>query len=126
MFKRIDHFEIIPENFEQTIKFYTETFGFKIKDRMKVPPGELFREVIFLTLGDTMLEILDYPAKSPIAKNPQVSYRMLAVEVEDMDQAVKYLKEKGIAITWGPVTIGNSKRAEIKDPSGLGIELRQW
>jgi predicted enzyme related to lactoylglutathione lyase len=46
--------------------------------------------------------------------------------VEDMDTAVKYLSSKGVEITWGPVTLGKSKRAEIKDPDGLSIELRQW
>jgi len=31
-----------------------------------------------------------------------------------------------VEITWGPITLGKSKRAEIKDPDGLSIELRQW
>jgi glyoxylase I family protein len=51
---------------------------------------------------------------------------MIALEVEDMDTAVKYLTSKAVEITWGPATLGKSKRAEIKDPDGLSIELRQW
>jgi len=31
-----------------------------------------------------------------------------------------------VAPSWGPVTIGKSIRAEIKDPDGFPIELRQW
>lgn len=46
------------------------------------------------------------------------SYRMIALEVEDMD--------KGIFPSAGPVTLGTSKRAEILDPNGNSIELRQW
>lgn len=51
---------------------------------------------------------------------------MMALEVDDMDKAVEILTDKGVAITWGPVTLADSKRAEIKDPDGLPIELRQW
>ena len=29
MFKRIDHVEIIPQDLEKTLKFYTEILGFK-------------------------------------------------------------------------------------------------
>ncbi len=126
MFKRIDHFEIIPENFEKTINFYTEILGFKTKERLKLPPGMPFREIVFLSLGDTMIEVLDYVSKAPMAKEPQVGYRMLAIEVDNMDSTIKYLKEKGVALTWGPMAAGKSIRAEIVDPSGLGIELRQW
>jgi glyoxylase I family protein len=50
----------------------------------------------------------------------------MAIEVDDMDRAVQYLKGKGVEVSWGPVTLGTSKRAEIKDPDGLSIELRQW
>jgi catechol 2,3-dioxygenase-like lactoylglutathione lyase family enzyme len=51
---------------------------------------------------------------------------MMAIEVEDMDQAVEYLKTRGIGISWGPAHLGKSKRAVIRDPDGLPIELRQW
>jgi glyoxylase I family protein len=51
---------------------------------------------------------------------------MIALEVEDMDRTIEYLRGKGVEISWGPVTLGNSKRAEIRDPNGLSIELRQW
>jgi glyoxylase I family protein len=50
----------------------------------------------------------------------------MAIEVDDMDRAVEYLKSKRIEVSWGPATLGTSKRAEIKDPDGLSIELRQW
>ena len=55
-----------------------------------------------------------------------VIYRMFALEVEDMDEAITYLKSKNVVISMEPVNLGKSKRAEIKDPDGLTIELRQW
>ena len=52
---------------------------------------------------------------------------MMALAVEDMDKALDYLRAKGIEPSWGPrVTEGQYSRAEIRDPHGHRIELRQW
>lgn len=126
MFKRIDHVEIIPTDAERTIDFYTNILGFKMKERMAVgmPP---LKEIMYLTLGDTMIEILSVENPAPASENPwAVGYRGMAIEVDNMEEAVVYLKEKGVPITWGPMDLGTSKRAEIQDPDGLVIELRQW
>ena len=126
MFKRIDHVEIIPNDFDKSIVFYTEVLGFTLKQRMKVtaPPLE---EVAYLKLGDSMLELLRVSDAACATTEPwSVGYRMMALEVENMDQAVEYLAEQGVPITWGPVDLGNSKRAEIHDIDGFPIELRQW
>ena len=125
MFKRIDHVEIIPKDIEQTISFYTEILGFKVKERNKMNMPAL-SEISYLTLNDTMIELLAFTSPAALPEPPHVGYRMLAIEVEDMDKAVEYLKSKGVDITRGPTTMGKSKRAEIKDPSGITIELRQW
>lgn len=126
MFKRIDHVEILPSDVEKTINFYTGILGFKIKSRQKVeaPPLE---EVIYLELNDTVLELLG--VKNPVpasAEKWQIGFKVIALEVDDMDSTLEYLKSKGVAITEEPIALGTSKRAEIEDPDGLTIELRQW
>lgn len=126
MFKRIDHIEVIPQDLARAMKFYTEILGFKIKDRFKVEAAPL-EEVVYLELGGTVLELLGVREAASAAAGPwQTGYRMMALEVADMDRALDYLAGKGVAVTWGPVTLGSSKRAEIQDPDGLSIELRQW
>lgn len=125
MFKRIDHVEITTGNLEKTLAFYT-TLGFKIKERNKMdrPPLE---EIDYLTLGDTMIEILAVKDPDPISTSVwQVGYRMMALEVDDMDKTVAELKSKGIELSRPARITGKSKRAEIQDPNGLSIELRQW
>ena len=51
---------------------------------------------------------------------------MIALEVDDMQQAADYLKQKGIDIVSGPRVRETYARAEICDPNGYHIELRQW
>ena len=126
MFKRIDHVEIIPIDFEKSIGFYTEVLGFIVKQRLKVAAPPLV-EIAYLELGDTVLELMRVPDAACATTEPwSVGYRMMALEVGDMDQAIEYLAGKGVAITWGPVDLGRSKRAEIHDTDGFPIELRQW
>ena len=126
MFKRVDHVEIVPSDPERTIDFYVNILDFKIKSRnqVKVPP---MKEVIYLQLGDTVIEVISADGPTPKSREPwQVGYRGIAIEVEDMKKAVEYLKGKGVTLLREPVDLGNSFRGEISDPDGLIIELRQW
>lgn len=126
MFKRIDHVEIIPQDFERTIKFYTDVLTFRIKERKKIGKPPLM-EIIYLQLGDTMLEIMQVETPGPAPSSLwHVGYPRIALEVEHMDQAIEYLKSRGIKVSLEPVNLGTSIRAEIEDPDGLSIELRQW
>jgi len=113
-------------NAEKTIDFYVNIIGFRIKSRneVKMPP---MREVIYLELGDTVIEIISADNPRPKSETPwEVGYRGIALEVEDMAKAVDYLESKGIPIAREPVDVGDSFRGEIRDPDGLMIELRQW
>ena len=126
MFKRVDHVEIVPRDAEKTIDFYVNILSFRIRSRneVRMPP---MREVIYLELGDTVIEIISADDPKPKSEASwEVGYRGIALEVEDMAEAVDYLKGKGIAIARAPVDLGDSFRGEIRDPDGLIIELRQW
>lgn len=126
MFKRVDHVEIVPGNAEKTIDFYVNVLGFRIRSRkeMKMPP---MKEIVYIELGDTVVEIISVNDPKPKSGNPwEVGYRGIALEVDDMAMAVDYLKGKGIAIAREPIDLGDSFRGEIRDPDGLLIELRQW
>ena len=56
----------------------------------------------------------------------RLGWQCLALEVDDMDGALKILEENGVELAWGPVKRPNYSRAEIRDPDGNPIELRQW
>ena len=49
-----------------------------------------------------------------------------AVVAEAARSLREWLKKHGIEAVWGPVTRPAYARAEIRDPDGNHIELRQW
>jgi len=129
MFKRIDHIELLTAHPERTVAFYTSVLGFKVRSRDRVtgtPLGPL--DLVYLDLGGTTVEVMAYPEAKvePAESKVRLGYRLMALEVEDMDRALAALKAKGIEPAWGPVRRPSYARAEICDPDGNHIELRQW
>ena len=129
MFKRIDHIELLTAQPERAVKFYTEVLGFKVRASDRVGPtprGPL--DLVYLDLGGTTVELMSYPEAKPAPASAELrfGYQMMALEVEDMDRALALLKTKGVEPSWGPVKRPSYARAEIRDPDGNGIELRQW
>lgn len=130
MFKRIDHVEIVTDQPERTIAFYTEVLGFRIKsrDRIERPGSGTVLNLVYLDLGGTVVELLSWEGVplDPAPQHEHLGYRMIALEVDDMQQTTDELKAKGVDIVWGPMVRPTYARAEIRDPNGYHIELRQW
>ncbi len=86
LFRRIDHVELVPRDFEASIRFYSDVLGFRQHERMAVDRPPL-RDIVFLELGDTTIELLQFEPLAPAVQEPHVGYRMIAIEVSDMGEA---------------------------------------
>jgi len=130
LFKRIDHVEIVTDQPEKTERFYTDVLGFtvKLRDRVERSGQGVPINLVYLDLGGTVVELISYEGVSvaPAPQKEHLGYRMIALEVDDMQKAADYLKTKGVDIVWGPRVRETYSRAEICDPNGYHIELRQW
>jgi glyoxylase I family protein len=129
MFKRIDHIELLTGRPEEAIRFYTDVLGFKVRSRDRIPVTPLGPlDLTYLDLGGTTVELMCYPEArpEPPSSAEHLGYRMMALEVEDMQRALDHLSANGIQPVWGPKTREKYARAEIRDPDGNHIELRQW
>ncbi|HVB16324.1 MAG TPA: VOC family protein, partial [Stellaceae bacterium] len=121
MFKRIDHVEIVTDRPQETVAFYTDVLGFRVKARDHIErPGGPALDLVYLDLGGTVVELLSWPglALDPAPQGEHLGYRMIALEVDDMEMTVAELKEKGIETVWGPLVRPTYARAEICDPNG--------
>jgi glyoxylase I family protein len=131
MFKRIDHVEIVTDQPDRTTQFYTEVLGFKLRsrDRVELPGGAAQLNLAYLELGGSTVELITYEGVklAPAPTGEHLGYNMIALEVDDMQETIEYLKTKGVEVVWGPLVRENLfARAEITDPNGYHIELRQW
>ena len=130
MFRRIDHIEIVTDRPEITERFYTDVLGFTVKARDRVERSSLGVpiDLVYLDLGGTVVELVTYEGAEidPAPQREHLGYRMIALEVEDMHRAAEHLKTCGCDIVWGPRVTPTYARAEICDPNGYRIELREW
>ena len=128
---RVDHVEVWARDLDETLAFYVDVLGFKPLRRTiaQRADGSSFEQVC-ITLGDFMIELIAAPAErasdavGPVA----VGVKAFALRVDDMAATVKRLKAEGVRFVQEPKP-GSSFdgiRAEILDPNGLGIELREW
>ena len=60
MFKRIDHVEIVTDELDQTVQFYTEVLGFTVKARDRIERSGLGVpiDLVYLDLGGTVVELI--------------------------------------------------------------------
>ena len=125
MFKKVEHTEIVASNMDKTLDFYTGIVGFKILWRRK-PDRPPFDEVAFMELNGTLVEVF---AKKDAVPYPSRQWRIgchrIALEVDDMEETVKYLTEKGVTISQKPAMMGTNNMAEMLDPDGIPVQLVQ-
>lgn len=122
--KRLGHVGIFVRDIEKSKKFYTEILGFKVSDANE-------QGIVFLRCGtdhhDTVLVPLPKDsqgsAQAERMEIQQISYEV--DRVEDLREALKVLKEKGVTIVSGlrQRGPGNDKTIDFLDPDGNNLQL---
>ena len=126
MFKKIDHIEIIVKDLPQCLDFYINKLGFSQLSRYKLNSPH-FEEAALIGHNEIRIELLKRrDVINTIEPERIFGIRLPAFEIDDMDVTLNILKHEGITPSWGPKSLGDSIRAEIKDVEGNLIELRQW
>jgi len=97
---KVDHIGIAVNNLVESLKFYTEILGLNCQGIEVVEEQKV--KVAFLPCGDSELELLESTAPDgPIArfieKNGE-GIQHIALQVENIDEALEYLKEKGMRL----------------------------
>lgn len=127
--KRIDHIGIAVKGIEQAGKFYTDILGLEIEDIEHVADQKV--NVAFVPVADSEVELLaSTDSDGPIAKyldSRGEGVQHIAFRVEDIEEALKELKEKGVRlIDQAPRKgAGGAKIAFIhpKETNGVLVEL---
>ena len=126
---------ITCSDFSASLDFYQNKLGFERVLELEIPEGLArgvglaptgFRQVR-LKAGNTLIKLMDI--KSPPAA-PQTEFsagvRWLTFFVEDIQETVKNLKQRGVEFLSEPIAAPDAAGvACAKDPDGLLIELVQ-
>lgn len=120
----IHHVAIIASDYARSKVFYTEVLGLRVI-------AETYREVrdsykLDLGLPDgTQIELFSFPGAPKRASYPEAQgLRHLAFATGDLDGAVRWLLERGVAVEAVRVDKVTGKRFTFfADPDGLPLEL---
>ena len=127
--KRIDHIGIAVKGIEQAGKFYTDILGLEIEGIEHVSDQRV--NVAFVPVADSEVELLESTdSDGPVAKyldSRGEGVQHIAFRVEDIEEALRELKEKGVRlIDQAPRKgAGGAKIAFIhpKETNGVLVEL---
>lgn len=124
--KQVDHIGIRVLDAARAEAFYA-LLGFAVTMRSPAAPVVILRngngvEINLIVNADAASDgvnsLMDVPEK-------RAGYTHVALRVDSAEATVKALGELGIAVTEGPVRLGNGLSLFVRDPDRNVIELRQ-
>ncbi|MFN3918720.1 MAG: lactoylglutathione lyase [Methylohalobius sp.] len=122
---RILHTMLRVGDLDRSLKFYTEVLGMRLLRRHDYPEGRF--TLAFVGYGDerenTVLELTyNWDTHAYELGN---GFGHIAIEVDDVYQAVEEIRAKGGKIVRepGPMKHGHTILAFVEDPDGYKIEL---
>lgn len=123
---RYDHVAFQVSSMDAAIEFYVQKLGFTLLSRdVNAQEGEAYA---FLALDDLRLELIQnlrHDYQQPEVEPPYCPH--LAIETDDMEQAVARLRERGVPIIRGPLVIeGEETWVYFADPDHNVLEYIQW
>lgn len=126
---------ITCSNFAASLDFYHNKLGFDIVLDLEIP-GQLAREVglaptgfrqVRLKAGNTLIKLMDIESPPPTpADEFSAGVRWLTFFVEDIQQTVENLRQKGVKFLSEPVSAPDVAGVVCTpDPDGILIEIVQ-
>jgi len=126
MFKRIDHTAFIVRDRAKSISFYEVLLGFKKYYEHDVPMP-IVEKIVYLKLGDTVLELIHMP-DAPAGDKSGFHF---CLESDNFDEDYSRLVEAGVEIETEPHIAGAREEGEeswrrvvFTGPDGESIEFR--
>ena len=106
---------MIVDDMEESVKFYTETLDFTVDEVFDVPGGKI---TLLDGEGFAGLELIE-------STNYETGLYSVGMDVEDINEEIRKLEEKGANIALKPVETQVGFMARVVDPNGINIVLVQ-
>jgi len=113
---RLNHVGIYVKDFDESMRFYTQTMGFREAFIAKDPSGKPVLAYLQIT-RDTFLELAPATAERPVGLSH------IGIWPQDMSAAIAALRQRGVKLD-DPRT-GSTKASitNVIDPNGVRLEL---
>jgi glyoxylase I family protein len=124
MFNRVHHVAIICSDYPRSKHFYVEILGLKAVREVYRKERKSFK--LDLQVGDHyQLELFSFPNPPARVSSPEAcGLRHIAFEVEDVQDAARRLRIRGVEVE--PIRVDeatNKSFTFFRDPDGLPIEI---
>lgn len=120
----LHHIAIICSDYERSKKFYTEVLGFQVQQEVYRKERDSWKLDLALN-GTYLIELFSFPAPPARVSRPEaVGLRHIAFRVENIEEAIQALQQKGV--TTEPIRVDEytgRRFTFFPDPDGLPIEL---
>jgi len=123
MINKIAHVGIKVNDLEAAVRFYTQVLGLTERGRREIPASGL--KIALIGIGDSELELLQYPEPGAATGEGVVSH--IALAVDDIEAVLAKVKaSRAVLRDQTPRTIfGGTRIAFFSGPSGESLELYQ-
>jgi len=109
--KKIDHIGVAVENLNETMKLYSESLGLEIEGTEEVKEQKV--KVASIPVGESRIELIESTdPNGPIAKFIErrgEGIHHIALEVDNIEDALQKLKERGVQLIDEKPRIGAHK-----------------
>ncbi|KAA0563056.1 VOC family protein [Bacillus sp. CH30_1T] len=123
-FRKIHHIAIICSDYNRSKNFYVNKLGFEVIQEVYREERNSYKLDLALN-EEYVIELFSFPAAPARPSYPEArGLRHLALEVEDIEETVRLLKEEGIEseeIRIDPYT--HKRFTFFEDPDGLPLEI---
>jgi len=129
---RLNHVAIACHDLPKAAQFYKDILGAKVSELMPLPEHGV--TTVFVELGNSKLELLHplgdkSPIQSFLNKNASGGMHHVCIEVDNIEQAMRWVRSKNIRCLSEKPSIGAHNKPVVflhpKDCSGVLIELEQ-
>lgn len=151
MIQNVDHINIVVQDLERSVRFYTQVLGLREVRRAHLEGDWIeaivglkgvVADVVYVVApgGEPRIELLQY--RSPLGEAipatslpNTVGLRHIAFRVSDIQKSVAILEEHGVPILSKPVAVpgnvishaaGDKQLCYFHDPDGVLLELAQY
>lgn len=114
----LDHLNLNVINLKETVNWYEELFGFKVKEEGLSSSGNPYK---IIGKSGVLYMALYENGHDEVNANP---LNHIGFNLDNFEESIQVLKNKGIELGYGGIIeYPDSKSAYITDPNGLEIEL---